>query len=154
MPVRYQAPRPFKLILDPSTLYIFVLQRASLDNTSGDMPRGCQFGYIFTGAITDAAGSGMSKNEIIGRTVAHELGHGTFKLRHTFDSEYRIAKATTENLMDYSWGTDLVKHQWDAIHAPGLVIGLFERDEDAMMAIRACAASKPVKKGAFCRTPY
>jgi hypothetical protein len=47
---------------DPSTLYIFVLQRASLDNTSGDMPRGCQFGYIFTGAITDAAGSGMSKN--------------------------------------------------------------------------------------------
>jgi hypothetical protein len=117
---------------DPSTLYIFVLQRASLDNTSGDMPRGCQFGYIFTGAITDAAGSGMSKNEIIGRTVAHELGHGTFKLRHTFDSEYRIAKATTDNLMDYSWGRDLVKHQWDAIHAPGLVIGLFERDEDAM----------------------
>ncbi|MDR1153841.1 MAG: hypothetical protein LBL04_03950 [Bacteroidales bacterium] len=110
------------------------MQRASLDNTSGDMPRGCQFGYIFTGAITDA-GSGMSKNDIIGRTVAHELGHGTFKLRHTFDSEYRIAKATTENLMDYSWGRDLVKHQWDAIHAPGLVIGLFERDEDAMMAI-------------------
>jgi hypothetical protein len=36
--------------------------------------------------------------------------------------------------MDYSWGTDLVKHQWDAIHAPGLVIGLFERDEDAMMS--------------------
>jgi hypothetical protein len=74
----------------------------------------------------------MSKNEIIGRTVAHELGHGTFKLRHTFDSEYRIAKATTDNLMDYSWGTELVKHQWDAIHAPGLVIGLFEKDEDAM----------------------
>jgi hypothetical protein len=99
------------------------------------MPRGCQFGYIFTGAITDAAGSGMSKNEIIGRTVAHELGHGTFKLRHTFDSEYRIAKATTDNLMDYSWGRDLVKHQWDAIHAPGLVIGLFEKDEDAMEII-------------------
>jgi hypothetical protein len=130
---------------DASTLYIFVLQRASLDNTSGDMPRGCQFGYIFTGAITDAVRTG--KDEIIGRTIAHELGHGMFKLKHTFDSEYRIAQATTENLMDYNWGTDYVKHQWDAIHEPGLVIGLFERDEDAMMQISRCYAEKPEQSG-------
>jgi hypothetical protein len=37
--------------------------------------------------------------------------------------------------MDYNWGTSLIKHQWDGIHDPGLVIGLFERDEDAMMAV-------------------
>ena len=34
--------------------------------------------------------------------------------------------------MEYQGGTNLVKLQWDAIHAPGLVIGLFETDEDAM----------------------
>jgi predicted chitinase len=32
--------------------------------------------------------------------------------------------------MDYTDGTILVKHQWDAIHDPGLVIGMFERDEE------------------------
>jgi hypothetical protein len=37
--------------------------------------------------------------------------------------------------MDYAWGNALIKHQWDAIHAPGLVIGLFEKDEDAMMKV-------------------
>jgi hypothetical protein len=37
---------------------------------------------IFTGAITDGAGNGMSKNEIGGRTIAYEPGCGTFKLKH------------------------------------------------------------------------
>ena len=38
--------------------------------------------------------------------------------------------------MDYTSGTDLVKHQWDAIHDPGLVIGIFEKDEEgASMAL-------------------
>jgi hypothetical protein len=119
---------------DPGTLYIFVLNYASSPSVSGDMPRGAQFGYIFTGAVADAAGAAKSA-DIIGRTVAHELGHGMFRLKHTFDSEYGIAEATTDNLMDYAWGTALVKHQWDAIHAPGLMIGLFETDEDGMMAI-------------------
>ena len=38
---------------DPETLYIFVLQRASQDGITGDMPRGGQFGYLFTGTIDD-----------------------------------------------------------------------------------------------------
>jgi hypothetical protein len=37
--------------------------------------------------------------------------------------------------MEYSGGVNLVKLQWDAIHSPGLVIGLFERDEDGMAVI-------------------
>jgi hypothetical protein len=37
--------------------------------------------------------------------------------------------------MEYDNGTNLVKLQWDAIHAPGLVIGVFERDKDAMSVI-------------------
>ena len=35
--------------------------------------------------------------------------------------------------MDYTSGTDLVKHQWDAIHDPGMVIGIFEKDEEGAM---------------------
>jgi hypothetical protein len=48
--------------------------------------------------------------------------------------------------MDYSWGTDLVKHQWDAIHAPGLVIGLFERDEDAMNMLYTVDIDKEIER--------
>ena len=32
--------------------------------------------------------------------------------------------------MDYRGGTELAKLQWDAIHAPGLVIGVFESEGD------------------------
>jgi hypothetical protein len=45
--------------------------------TSGDMPRNKQFGYLFTGTINDA-NTTMSKADIVGRTVAHELGHGRY----------------------------------------------------------------------------
>ena len=59
--------------------------------------------------------------------------YGSFRLNHTFDSQYQIARGSTQNLLDYTAGTGLVKHQWDAIHDTGLVIGMFERDEDAAM---------------------
>jgi hypothetical protein len=47
--------------------------------------------------------------------------------------------------MDYTAGTDFVKPQWDAIHEPGLVIGMFERDEEGAMV--ACFAPEPDKPG-------
>jgi hypothetical protein len=36
--------------------------------------------------------------------------------------------------MDYTSGTGFSKLEWDAIYAPGLVVKLLERDEDAMVA--------------------
>jgi hypothetical protein len=87
-------------------------------------PRGKQFGYLFTKTALKLG------DKAIYRTIAHELAHGTFHLKHTFDSQYQIAEASTDNLMDYTAGTDLVKPQWDAIHEPGLVIGMFEKDEE------------------------
>jgi hypothetical protein len=119
---------------DPSAVHLFVLNYASTSGVSGDMPRNKQFGYIFMGAVNDLNKTVMSKSDIIGRTIAHEVGHGVFHLKHTFDNDYRITESTTDNLMDYNWGTSLIKHQWDGIHDPGLVIGMFERDEDAMMS--------------------
>ncbi len=112
---------------DPSAIYLFLLQHSGDQNTTGDMPRSRQFGYIFT--KTAAAGG----NEALCRTIAHEIAHGAFHLNHTFDSQYQIEQGTTDNLLDYTVGTDLVKHQWDAIHDPGLVIGMFERDEEGAM---------------------
>ncbi len=112
---------------DPSTLYLFVLQYSDRQGATGDMPRSKQFGYLFTKTALDGG------EDAIYRTIAHELAHGIFNLKHTFDTQYQIPQASTNNLMDYTSGTDLVKHQWDAIHDPGLVLGMFERDEEGMM---------------------
>jgi len=114
---------------DPAALYLFVLEKCDDKNITGDMPRSKQFGYLFTGAV----GHGKAADEALSRTIAHELSHGIFHLNHTFDTQYQIPKASTKNLMDYTDGTDLVKHQWDAIHDPGIVIGMFERDEEGAM---------------------
>lgn len=114
---------------DPTAVYLFVLRSSDDPNSTGDMPRGEQFGYIFTGAVQQLRE--QLRSQVLCRTIAHELGHGVFRLKHTFDNDYQITKSSTENLMDYTNGTALIKHQWDAIHDPGVVIGAFERDEDA-----------------------
>ncbi|MDR2474472.1 MAG: hypothetical protein LBD45_01310 [Bacteroidales bacterium] len=92
----------------------------------GDMPRGKQFGYLFNGATS--------------QTIAHEIGHGVFHLDHPFDRA-NAAKSfgkgdLSGNVMEYPpySGNQFVKLQWDAIHAPGLVIGVFETDEGGMYA--------------------
>lgn len=126
---------------DASAVYLFLLQHSDDGVATGDMPRGKQFGYIFTETARTAG------NEAIYRTIAHEIAHGAFSLSHTFDEKYQIPEKTTTNLLDYTAGTDLVKHQWDAIHDPGLVIGMFERDEEGMMSY--CFAPKPSKQGSY-----
>jgi len=53
----------------------------------------------------------------VARIAAHELGHGAFRLYHTFssDNRYILPEGTTDNLMDYNGGTALYKYQWDYI---------------------------------------
>jgi hypothetical protein len=93
------------------------------------MPRGKQFGYIFL--------SGISKNEA-GHVIAHELGHGLWKLKHTFDDSYgktaAATEGTTDNLMDYNKGAHLAKWQWDVMREPAIFDGVFDSDEEGMMA--------------------
>ncbi len=74
------------------------------------MPLKSKFGYIFN----------VEKNEatITARTIAHELGHGFFELRHTFVKKYNVKQGTTDNLMDYNNGRQLIKYQWDVLHDP------------------------------------
>lgn len=105
--------------VEEKTIYLFVLSKASRQDVAGDMPRNKQFGYLFSGSD--------------GKTVAHEVGHGLFSLKHTFDSQYGFEKGELgNNVMDYPSGSTFSKLQWNAIHDPGLVIGLFESDGDAM----------------------
>ena len=112
--------------LDESCSYLFIFPRSGHKGKrdfSGFMPRGCQFGYLFR---QDFRGF-----DSFCLAVVHELCHGRFVLKHTFDSSYGLLKGSTDNLMDYTEGAShLAKWQWDVIHDPGVVVRIFERDED------------------------
>ncbi len=114
----------------PDTYYIFLIDKPSDGKTAGFMPRSKEAGFVFVDI------HGGDENLLI-KTIAHELGHGAFTLKHTFDDGiYSIPKKSTDNLMDYENGSAsrLFKHQWDRIHDPAVVLGLFEEDEDGALA--------------------
>ena|GEM_PF-3338876 len=107
--------------LDKDAYYLFLIPGSGA--RAGFMPFKRQYGYIWTGATSD-----------VSRTIAHELAHGAFRLRHTFSPEAFIAtQGSTNNLMDYSSGaTHLYKHQWDNVHNPESVTSWLQDDEEAM----------------------
>lgn len=105
------------------SVYLFVLPKANIDGVTGFMPRGKHVGYLFCG-----------ENETIDeRTVAHELGHGLFTLEHAFDYIDGSPVGSTNNLMDYSDGTNLKVWQWNHMDTHGPVLPFFDDAEDAMM---------------------
>jgi uncharacterized protein Veg len=106
------------------TYYLFVVEGAKDKNKMGYMPRKKQAGFLFTSAIP---------NEYFVHTLARELGHGAFRLEHTFSEYASLSKGATDNLMDYGTGTRLNKYQWDYIHDPVAVLGLFEEDEESAL---------------------
>jgi hypothetical protein len=68
--------------------------------------------------------------------IAHELGHGTFRLYHTFSekNDYAVSRSTTDNLMDYNNGKELHKYQWDLIKDPqGEAFAIFMDEEEVAM---------------------
>ncbi len=110
--------------VDDEEIYLFVFNSEAANVESGvllgDMPISSQFGYIFN----------PDGESIAPKTIAHELGHGMFLLKHTFASTYGIDQGTTDNLMDYSTGTELVKQQWDAIYDPQLTLFAWLQDDE------------------------
>ncbi len=110
--------------IDKHTYYIFFVPHPTKSGTGrvGSMPRGTQFGFIYT---ANAQGSDITK------VIAHELGHGVFGLKHTFSDYPSISRNSSDNLMDYKQdGRKLRKYQWDQMHDPGVIIGLFDDEED------------------------
>jgi murein DD-endopeptidase MepM/ murein hydrolase activator NlpD len=112
--------------VDSAAAYIF-LAKEPTTSIAGYMPLARRYGFVFTRGVSDDAS--------LARLIAHELGHGAFKLRHPFSSEnpYHAPQGTTHNLMDYNNGTHLAKHQWDNIQAPLKGLYLFEDEGEGEM---------------------
>ncbi|WP_291286253.1 fibronectin type III domain-containing protein [Flavobacterium sp.] len=85
-------------------------------NILGFMPLKRQYGFIF------------NKTNTV-RTLAHELGHGVFGLKHPF-TEYNTT-TTTDLLMDYGTGVLLSHNDWQVLHAPGLQLYPFIQGDSA-----------------------
>jgi hypothetical protein len=106
--------------LDDDTYYLFLVETSESGTQMGYMPRKKQAGFIFM----DKASGALAK------TMAHELGHGAFRLLHTFETYSSLAEGTTDNLMDYApSGVTLHKYQWDLIHNPEAILPIFDSEE-------------------------
>ncbi|MFT3681951.1 MAG: fibronectin type III domain-containing protein [Ferruginibacter sp.] len=114
--------------VDENTQYLFTVQynkeTAFANNILGDMPRGKQFGYLFTNSADV-----VDWETKIKYAAAHELGHGAYTLEHTVEYGFDEGIAALNNVMDYPAGSSFSKFQWDYMHDPALVIG-FLQDED------------------------
>ncbi|MFK8271316.1 AHH domain-containing protein [Capnocytophaga stomatis] len=100
---RYKSERAVK----SDTYYVFVGKQEG--SQAGYMRLGGQFGFV------------LDANE---RTIAHELGHGIFKLEHSFKG-----KGDTGNphrLMDYAGGENFAHSDWKQINDPKLKIYAFQ----------------------------
>jgi len=116
----------YKANVQRNTYYLFLVKNPKSTTLAGFMPRSKECGFIFV----DKNGS----EESIIRTMAHELGHGAFSLRHTFTEEKNtLPEKGTDNLMDYANGNKLFKYQWDRMRYPEIVMGLFEEDEEGAL---------------------
>ncbi len=98
---------------------ILTNKKPSKEGEEGFMPLGKQFGYLFMSS---------GANE---RTIAHELGHGTFQLKHPFSSKsYGYEEKATSWLLDYGKGEKIPYVHWKEIHNPKLRLGIFDKDEE------------------------
>jgi hypothetical protein len=98
------------------------------------MPPGKQFGFVFVNSRSA---------DKVHTTVAHELGHGRWKLQHTFDGTGLGTGDLKDNLMNYSGGIHLGKWQWEVMDTPPLFTNPFKGDEGAMMNISIHLALTP-----------
>jgi hypothetical protein len=92
---------------------------------------------IMMGYMPLKSGYGFLTPQATTRDAAHELGHGVFNLRHTFSTNnvVNLPQGSTQNLMDYSSGTELFKYQWDFIHDPEGGWFLWEDSEEGASVI-------------------
>jgi hypothetical protein len=119
-----------------NTLYLFFIGGEKFPTTNketkGYMQFNRNFGFIFR--------DNQDLNELI-RTMAHELGHGAFRLRHVFspDCPYPQTQGQTQNLMDYvsqdkaTTALLLHKYQWKEVHDWDLGVNWFESGDEGKM---------------------
>lgn len=108
--------------LEDDYKYLFVVPNCNgSTSVAGEMIRGKGYGFIFQNKINQGN---------VGPVVAHELGHGLFNLKHTFEDYGFSQDELADNLMNYGNHVNLAKLQWDLIHDPGIAISLFDNQKD------------------------
>ena len=95
-----------------NTYYIFLVNDGTGDH--GYMRLGGQYGFVYS---TNA------------RTIAHELGHGIFKLEHPFKGK-NADKGKTTALMDYNEGQDFFYRDWKQINDPKVKLYAFQKQSE------------------------
>jgi len=85
-----------------NTYYIFLVNDGTGDH--GYMRLGGQYGFVYSANA---------------RTIAHELGHGIFKLEHPF-------KGKNADIMDYNEGQDFFYRDWKQINDPKVKLYAFQ----------------------------
>ncbi|MEM9338576.1 MAG: fibronectin type III domain-containing protein, partial [Bacteroidota bacterium] len=106
--------------VDKDRYYVLFTNIPNSSNVVGFMPRKKQFGLVFDGRRS---------------TLAHELGHGAFRLSHTWVEFPNLSEGQTQNLMDYGGGKNLRQYQWDQIHNPKWIITLFDDEEEGVYMV-------------------
>ena len=84
----------------------------------GYMRLGGQYGFVYLSPT-------LSQGEGVARTIAHELGHGIFKLEHPFKGK-NADKGKTSALMDYNEGQDFFYRDWKQINDPKVKLYAFQ----------------------------
>ena len=96
------------------TYYVFITNAKSSTGQGGYMALGGQFGFVF------------DQTE---RTLAHELGHGIFKLAHPFKKKQQ---GNVPSLMDYTTDEALLFVDWKQINDPAFKMGIFQGQKEGL----------------------
>ena len=95
-----------------NTYYIFLVNDGT--GNHGYMRLGGQYGFVYSANA---------------RTIAHELGHGIFKLEHPFKGKNADNGKTTA-LMDYNEGQDFFYRDWKQINDPKVKLYAFQKQSE------------------------
>ena len=111
-----------------NTYYIFLVNDGTGDH--GYMRLGGQYGFVYS---TNA------------RTIAHELGHGIFKLEHPFKGK-NADKGKTTALMDYNNGQDFFYRDWKQINDPKVKLYAFQGQKEGKLVSEEDPVLEKLKK--------
>ncbi|GJM63075.1 hypothetical protein [Persicobacter diffluens] len=109
-------------------LVAFWAPTASKSGLAGFFPQGRAYGFLYA----------PDNSEQTYHTLAHELGHGAFNLKHPFQRfEGEVEAGTTDNLMDYSAPAKaLYAYQWNLLHQPLKVLGIENEDGESEQEVQ------------------